>query len=57
MRIIGLAGWSGAGKTTLAAKLIPAIMPEVVQSRTMRSGGLSRNLGDNALAGSAASTV
>jgi molybdopterin-guanine dinucleotide biosynthesis protein B len=25
MRIIGLAGWSGAGKTTLAAKLIPAI--------------------------------
>ena len=25
MRIIGLAGWSGAGKTTLVAKLIPAI--------------------------------
>ena len=25
MRIIGLAGWSGAGKTTLIAKLIPAI--------------------------------
>lgn len=26
MRIIGLAGWSGAGKTTLIAKLIPAII-------------------------------
>lgn len=25
MRVIGLAGWSGAGKTTLAAKLIPAL--------------------------------
>jgi molybdopterin-guanine dinucleotide biosynthesis protein B len=25
MRIIGLAGWSGAGKTTLVAKLIPSI--------------------------------
>jgi molybdopterin-guanine dinucleotide biosynthesis protein B len=26
MRIIGLAGWSGAGKTTLVTKLIPAII-------------------------------
>jgi len=25
MRIIGLAGWSGAGKTTLVSKLIPSI--------------------------------
>jgi molybdopterin-guanine dinucleotide biosynthesis protein B len=25
MRIIGLAGWSGAGKTTLAAKLLPVL--------------------------------
>ena len=25
MKIIGLAGWSGAGKTTLIAKLIPAL--------------------------------
>jgi molybdopterin-guanine dinucleotide biosynthesis protein B len=26
MRIIGLAGWSGAGKTTLATKLLPEII-------------------------------
>jgi molybdopterin-guanine dinucleotide biosynthesis protein B len=26
MRIIGLAGWSGAGKTTLAAKLLPELI-------------------------------
>lgn len=26
MRIIGLAGWSGAGKTTLAAKLLPELV-------------------------------
>src|SRR3712207_6524292 len=25
MRVIGLAGWSGAGKTTLARKLIPEL--------------------------------
>lgn len=25
MKVIGLAGWSGAGKTTLVAKLIPAL--------------------------------
>jgi molybdopterin-guanine dinucleotide biosynthesis protein B len=25
MRIVGLAGWSGAGKTTLIAKLIPVL--------------------------------
>jgi molybdopterin-guanine dinucleotide biosynthesis adapter protein len=26
LRVIGLAGWSGAGKTTLVAKLIPALV-------------------------------
>ena len=26
MRVIGLAGWSGAGKTTLVSKLIPALV-------------------------------
>jgi molybdopterin-guanine dinucleotide biosynthesis adapter protein len=26
MRIIGIAGWSGAGKTTLISKLIPALL-------------------------------
>ena len=26
MRVIGLAGWSGAGKTTLIVKLIPALL-------------------------------
>ncbi|CAN1538805.1 MobB Molybdopterin-guanine dinucleotide biosynthesis protein [Rhabdaerophilaceae bacterium] len=26
MRVIGLVGWSGAGKTTLVAKLIPALI-------------------------------
>lgn len=28
MRVIGLAGWSGAGKTTLVAKLIPALVEQ-----------------------------
>jgi molybdopterin-guanine dinucleotide biosynthesis adapter protein len=36
MRIIGLAGWSGAGKTTLAAKLIPAIIARGLTVSTVK---------------------
>ena len=36
MRIIGLAGWSGAGKTTLAAKLIPGIMARGLTVSTVK---------------------
>src|SRR5262249_24830504 len=36
MRIIGLAGWSGAGKTTLVAKLIPAITARGLRVSTLK---------------------
>jgi molybdopterin-guanine dinucleotide biosynthesis adapter protein len=36
MRIIGLAGWSGAGKTTLIAKLIPAIIARGLKVSTVK---------------------
>jgi molybdopterin-guanine dinucleotide biosynthesis adapter protein len=36
MRIIGLAGWSGAGKTTLVAKLIPAIIARGLTVSTLK---------------------
>lgn len=36
MRIIGLAGWSGAGKTTLIAKLIPAIIARGLTVSTVK---------------------
>ena len=36
MRIIGLAGWSGAGKTTLVAKLIPAITARSLRVSTIK---------------------
>jgi molybdopterin-guanine dinucleotide biosynthesis protein B len=36
MRIIGLAGWSGAGKTTLVAKLIPAIIARGLSVSTVK---------------------
>jgi molybdopterin-guanine dinucleotide biosynthesis adapter protein len=36
MRIIGLAGWSGAGKTTLVAKLIPAIIARGLTVSTVK---------------------
>ncbi len=36
MRIIGLAGWSGAGKTTLIAKLIPGILARGLRVSTVK---------------------
>jgi molybdopterin-guanine dinucleotide biosynthesis adapter protein len=36
MRIIGLAGWSGAGKTTLVAKLIPSITARGLTVSTLK---------------------
>jgi molybdopterin-guanine dinucleotide biosynthesis protein B len=36
MRIIGLAGWSGAGKTTLIAKLIPGILARGLTVSTLK---------------------
>jgi len=36
MRIIGLAGWSGAGKTTLVAKLIPGILARGLKVSTVK---------------------
>ncbi len=36
MRIIGLAGWSGAGKTTLVAKLIPALVARGIRVSTIK---------------------
>ena len=36
MRIIGLAGWSGAGKTTLIAKLIPGILGRGLRVPTLK---------------------
>lgn len=36
MRLIGLAGWSGAGKTTLAAKLLPALIARGLKVSTVK---------------------
>lgn len=36
MRIIGLAGWSGAGKTTLVAKLIPCLVARGLNASTVK---------------------
>lgn len=36
MRLIGLAGWSGAGKTTLVAKLIPCLVARGVGVSTIK---------------------
>ncbi|HEY1545027.1 MAG TPA: molybdopterin-guanine dinucleotide biosynthesis protein B [Xanthobacteraceae bacterium] len=36
MRIIGLAGWSGAGKTTLIAKLIPGMLARGLKVSTLK---------------------
>ena len=36
MRIIGFAGWSGAGKTTLIVKLIPALIARGFSVSTLK---------------------
>lgn len=36
LRVIGLAGWSGAGKTTLMAKLIPLLVGRGVRVATLK---------------------
>jgi molybdopterin-guanine dinucleotide biosynthesis protein B len=36
MRVIGLAGWSGAGKTTLIVKLIPALRARGLRVSTVK---------------------
>ena len=36
MRVIGVAGWSGAGKTTLVAKLIPALVARGLAVSTIK---------------------
>ena len=36
MRIFGLAGWSGAGKTTLMVKLLPALVARGLSVSTMK---------------------
>src|ERR1700742_3316948 len=36
MRVIGLAGWSGAGKTTLIAKLVPELVGRGVRVSTIK---------------------
>ena len=36
MRIIGLAGWSGAGKTTLMAKVIPRLVAGGLKVSTLK---------------------
>jgi molybdopterin-guanine dinucleotide biosynthesis protein B len=36
MRVIGLAGWSGAGKTTLVARLIPALTARGLSVSTLK---------------------
>lgn len=36
MRLIGLAGWSGAGKTTLAAKLLPELIGRGLKVSTIK---------------------
>ena len=36
MRVIGLAGWSGAGKTTLVAKILPRILGRGLRVSTVK---------------------
>jgi molybdopterin-guanine dinucleotide biosynthesis adapter protein len=36
MRVIGLAGWSGAGKTTLVDQLIPALIARGLRVSTLK---------------------
>jgi molybdopterin-guanine dinucleotide biosynthesis adapter protein len=36
MRVIGLAGWSGAGKTTLVRRLIPALIARGLRVSTLK---------------------
>ncbi|CAD6561513.1 Molybdopterin-guanine dinucleotide biosynthesis adapter protein [Paraburkholderia kirstenboschensis] len=36
MRVIGLVGWSGAGKTTLIAKLIPELKTRGIRTSTVK---------------------
>ncbi|MCZ8259086.1 MAG: molybdopterin-guanine dinucleotide biosynthesis protein B [Beijerinckiaceae bacterium] len=36
MRIIGLAGWSGAGKTTLVSKLVPCLVGQGFRVSTLK---------------------
>jgi molybdopterin-guanine dinucleotide biosynthesis protein B len=36
MRVIGLAGWSGAGKTTLIVKLIPCLRARGIVVSTLK---------------------
>ena len=36
MKVIGIAGWSGAGKTTLIAKLIPALVARGLSVSTIK---------------------
>ncbi|MFM7779773.1 MAG: molybdopterin-guanine dinucleotide biosynthesis protein B, partial [Alphaproteobacteria bacterium] len=36
MRVIGLAGWSGAGKTTLMVKLIPCLIGRGIGVSTLK---------------------
>lgn len=36
MKVIGLAGWSGAGKTTLIAKLLPALIAQGLRVSTIK---------------------
>jgi molybdopterin-guanine dinucleotide biosynthesis adapter protein len=36
MRVIGLAGWSGAGKTTLVAKVIPCLVARGLRVSTIK---------------------
>lgn len=36
MKVIGLAGWSGAGKTTLVAKLLPALIARGLRVSTIK---------------------
>ena len=36
MRVIGLAGWSGAGKTTLIVKLIPYLRERGITVSTLK---------------------
>lgn len=36
MKVIGVAGWSGAGKTTLVAKLLPALIAQGLRVSTIK---------------------
>ena len=36
MRVVGLAGWSGAGKTTLVVRLVPELVRRGISVSTMK---------------------